>query len=88
MSDITFEAVVELEARVAQTKMYEQYLEKIIELLDIQCRLYLSAVEAEAPFCRDMPWEIFRLCTAPLAIRHEAAMFVLAHPELPRYSLS
>jgi hypothetical protein len=44
MSNITLEAVIELEARVAQAKMHEQYLEKIIELLDIQCRLYLSAV--------------------------------------------
>jgi hypothetical protein len=84
---ITFEKIVELEAQVLKKRLFEQYLNKLIELLNVKIQLYLTAAEADCPWTNDLPEEMFLLCTAPLKARHEAANYVLSHPDLPRSSI-
>lgn len=84
---IILERLIELEAQVLDKKLYEQYLDKLIKLTNVYVQLYFSTVEPDMPLCQDMPLEIFRLCTASLELRYQAATFVLAHPDLPRESL-
>lgn len=79
---ITFERVAELEAQIFEKQLFTQYLHKLIQLLDIKVQLYPGAVEADCDWTTDVPLEIFRLCTAPLEARLEAANCVLdqSHP--------
>jgi hypothetical protein len=70
---ITFEKIVELEAQVWEKQLFEQYLDKLIELLNVNIQLYLTAAEIDCPGGSDLPKEMFLLCTAPLEARHEAA---------------
>ncbi len=77
-SIIALEEVVELEAQVLQNKLFEQYVDKLIALLDLHLEVYSTAVELGYPLLNGgMPLEIFSLCTAPLEARYEAATFVL-----------
>jgi hypothetical protein len=79
---ITSEEIVKLENQILQKKLFEQYLKKLIEILDVNIEVYLTAAEVSDSWFNEMPLELFRLCTAPPEARHEAAMLVLAHSNL------
>ncbi len=86
MSNVRIEEVLELESQIVNhemhEKMYEQYVKKLIELLNVRIQTFITTAEVIEPFFDDISSEIFHLCTAPLAIRHEAAMFALAQFEV------